>query len=109
VVTAWTLASDALVDAGAQLRQSTTNAEVVTIGAEMHPRAESSLRSLQVHADSSVFSADAVDLDTAQRAVTELGEIEAAITTSSTLRWRARWWLSTRSLRRSTRSPLRDR
>jgi hypothetical protein len=51
----------------------------------------------------------AVDPDTAQRALTELHEIEAAITKSSTLRWRARWWLSTRSLRRSTRSPLRDR
>jgi protein-glutamine gamma-glutamyltransferase len=109
VVTAWTLASDALVDAGAELRHSTTNAEVVTIGTQMRPRAESSLRSLQVHADASVFSAVAVDPDTAQRALTELHEIEAAITKSSTLRWRARWWLSTRSLRRSTRSPLRNR
>ena len=109
VVTAWTLASDALVDAGAELRHSTTNAEVVQIGAEMRPHAEPSLRSLQVHADSSVFSAAAVDPDAAQRAVTELRAIETAIAKSSTLRWRARWWLSTRSLRRSTRSPLRGR
>jgi hypothetical protein len=109
VVTAWALASDALVDAGAQLRHSTTNAELAAIGAEVQPAAASPLRTLSRHADSTVFSATRVPPEVAQHAVTALREIERSIARSSSWSWRARWWVSTRSLRRSTRSPLRDR
>ena len=109
VVTAWVLASDALVDAGAQLRHSTTNAELVAIGVQVQPSAESSLRTLRAHADSTVFSVSAVRPEEAHRAVAALRDIERSIARSSSWSWRVRWWFSTRSLRRSTRSPLRNR
>ena len=109
VVTAWTLASDALVDAGAHLRDSTTNAELVAIGIQVQPAAESSLRALSTHADASVFSALAVRPEEAHSAVAALRDIERSIARSSSWSWRLRWWFSTRSLRRSTRSPLRNR
>jgi hypothetical protein len=109
VLTAWTLAADALVDAGAQLRTSTTNQELVAIGSESHPSTAAPLQALKQQADESLFSAAGVDADTGIDAVSQLREVERALVASSSWVWRARWTLSTRSLRRSTRSPLRQR
>ena len=56
VSTAWTLATDALVDAGATLNPSQTNAELVAAGVAAQPAAGPPLGRLQRHADAVTFA-----------------------------------------------------
>ena len=107
VSTAWTLATDALVDAGATLHPSQTNAELVAAGVEAQPAAGPPLGRLQRHADAVTFATAACDPQRAADAVDQLHLVESSIRNSSTRWWRWKWWLSTRSLRRRTQSPLR--
>ncbi|HSB85636.1 MAG TPA: hypothetical protein VLD86_04975, partial [Ilumatobacteraceae bacterium] len=107
VNTAWTLATDALVDAGATLQPSHTNAELVAVGVETQPAAGPPLGRLQRHADAVTFTAALCDPARAADAVDQLHLVEKSIRGSSTRWWRWKWWLSTRSLRRRTQSPLR--
>ena len=107
VSTAWTLATDALVDAGATLHPSQTNAELVAAGVETQPAAGPPLGRLQRHADAVTFATAACDPQRAADAVDQLRLVESSIRNSSTRWWRWKWWLSTRSLRRRTQSPLR--
>ncbi|MEA3185381.1 MAG: hypothetical protein QOJ74_1858 [Ilumatobacteraceae bacterium] len=107
VSTAWTLATDALVDAGASLHSSQTNAELVAAGVATQPAAGPPLGRLQRHADAATFATAAVDSQRAADAVDQLRLVEASIRNSSTRWWRWKWWLSTRSLRSRTQSPLR--
>lgn len=108
VGTAWLLATDALVDAGATLHASQTNAELVAAGVEVQPSVGAPLRQLRRHADIASYTTAAIAPDGAADAVEQLRLIEAGIVHSSTLRWRWKWRLSTRSLRRRTGSPLRS-
>jgi hypothetical protein len=101
------LATDALIDAGATLQPSHTNAELVAVGAQMQPMAGPPLGRLQRHADAVTFTSTPCDADRAADAVEQLHVVETNIRNSSTRWWRWRWWLSTRSLRRRTQSPLR--
>ena len=107
VSTAWTLATDALIDAGASLQPSQTNAELVAVGVEMQPSAGPPLGRLQRHADAVTFATAQCDPQRAADAVDQLRLVESSIRNSSTRWWRWKWWLSTRSLRRRTQSPLR--
>jgi hypothetical protein len=107
VSTAWTLATDALVDAGATLETSHTNAELVEVGVRTQPAAGPSLGRLQRHADAVTFATAACDPKRAADAVDQLKAVESSIRNSSSRWWRWKWWLSTRSLRRRTQSPLR--
>jgi Transglutaminase-like superfamily/TgpA N-terminal domain len=107
VSTAWTLATDALVDAGATLNPSQTNAELVAAGVAAQPAAGPPLGRLQRHADAVTFASATCDPQRAADAVDQLRLVESSIRNSSTRWWRWKWWLSTRSLRRSTQSPLR--
>ena len=107
VSTAWTLATDALVDAGAELHPSHTNAELVAAGVRTQPAAGPPLGRLQRHADAVTFASTAVDPQRAADAVDQLHLVESSIRNSSSRWWRWKWWLSTRSLRRRTQSPLR--
>jgi transglutaminase-like putative cysteine protease len=107
VSTAWTLATDALVDAGATLQTSHTNAELVEAGIKTQPAAGPPLGRLQRHADSVTFATASVDPRRAEDAVDQLRLVESSIRNSSSRWWRWKWWLSTRSLRRRTQSPLR--
>jgi transglutaminase-like putative cysteine protease len=107
VSTAWTLATDALVDAGATLQTSHTNAELVEAGIKTQPAAGPPLGRLQRHADAVTFATASVDPRRAEDAVDQLRLVESSIRNSSSRWWRWKWWLSTRSLRRSTQSPLR--
>ena len=107
VSTAWTLATDALIDAGAKLQPSHTNAELVAVGVEMQPAAGPPLGRLQRHADAVTFATALCDPRRAADAVDQLRLVESSIRNSSTRWWRWKWWLSTRSLRRRTQSPLR--
>lgn len=107
VSTAWTLATDALVDAGATLSSSHTNAELVAAGLATQPGASAPLGRLQRHADAVTFASASCDPARAADAVDQLRLLEASIRNSSSRWWRWKWWLSTRSLRRRTQSPLR--
>jgi len=107
VSTAWTLATDALVDAGATLSPSQTNAELVAAGVATQPAVGPPLGRLQRHADAVTFASTTCDPQRAADAVDQLRLVESSIRNSSTRWWRWKWWLSTRSLRRSTQSPLR--
>ncbi|HEX3089658.1 MAG TPA: transglutaminase domain-containing protein [Ilumatobacteraceae bacterium] len=107
VSTAWTLATDALVDAGATLQTSDTNAQLVEAGVKTQPAAGPPLGRLQRHADAVTFATASVDPKRAADAVDQLKLVEASIRNSSSRWWRWKWWLSTRSLRRRTQSPLR--
>ena len=107
VTTAWTLATDALVDAGATLQTSHTNAELVEAGVKTQPAAGPSLGRLQRHADAVTFASASCDPQRAADAVDQLRMVESSIRNSSSRWWRWKWWLSTRSLRRRTQSPLR--
>ncbi len=107
VSTAWTLASDALIDAGATLQTSQTNAELVAVGVQLQPSAGPPLGRLQRHADAVTFATASCDPQRAADAVDQLRLVESSIRNSSTKWWRWKWWLSTRSLRRRTQSPLR--
>ncbi|MEP7113562.1 MAG: transglutaminase domain-containing protein, partial [Ilumatobacteraceae bacterium] len=107
VSTAWTLATDALVDAGATLYSSHTNAELVEAGVKTQPGAGPSLGRLQRHADAVTFASASCDPKRAADAVDQLRLVESSIRNSSSRWWRWKWWLSTRSLRRRTQSPLR--
>jgi hypothetical protein len=107
VSTAWTLATDALIDAGATLQPSHTNAELVAAGAKTQPAAGPPLGRLQRHADAVTFATASCDPQRAADAVDQLRLVESSIRNSSTRWWRWKWWLSTRSLRRRTQSPLR--
>jgi hypothetical protein len=107
VSTAWTLATDALVDAGATLSSSHTNAELVAAGLVTQPGASAPLGRLQRHADAVTFASASCDPARAADAVDQLRLVESSIRNSSSRWWRWKWWLSTRSLRRRTQSPLR--
>jgi transglutaminase-like putative cysteine protease len=107
VTTAWTLATDALVDAGATLQPSHTNAELVEAGVRTQPAAGPPLGRLQRHADAVTFASASCDPQRAADAVDQLRIVESSIRNSSSRWWRWKWWLSTRSLRRRTQSPLR--
>ncbi len=107
VSTAWTLATDALVDAGATLQNSDTNAELVEAGVKTQPAAGPPLGRLQRHADAVTFATASCDPKRAEDAVDQLKLVESSIRNSSSRWWRWKWWLSTRSLRRRTQSPLR--
>ena len=107
VRTAWTLATDALVDAGATLQRSYTNAELVEAGVRTQPAAGPPLGRLQRHADAVTFATASCDPKRAADAVDQLRLVESSIRNSSSRWWRWKWWLSTRSLRRRTQSPLR--
>ena len=106
VSTAWTLATDALVDAGATLQTSDTNAQLVAEGVKTQPAAGPPLGRLQRHADAVTFATAACDPQRAADAVDQLKLVESSIRNSSSRWWRWKWWLSTRSLRRRTQSPL---
>ena len=107
VSTAWILATDALIDAGATLLPSHTNAELVAAGIEAQPAAGPPLGRLQRHADAVTFTSAMCDPERAADAVEQLRAIESNIRNSSTRWWRWKWWLSMRSLRRQSQSPLR--
>jgi len=107
VSTAWTLATDALIDAGATLQTSDTTAQLVDAGVKTQPGAGPPLGRLQRHADAATFATASVDPKRAADAVDQLKLVESSIRNSSSRWFRWKWWLSTRSLRRRTQSPLR--
>jgi hypothetical protein len=103
---AWASATDALVDAGLRIARSNTDPEIADHGAPMTIGAERDLRRLATLSSAATYGTPRhLDL-LAQDASSCLGSVESALGSSRTRWQRARWRLSLRSLRRSTRSPV---
>ncbi len=106
VLGAWAEATDRLVDLGASLSPHQTNAEIVGIGAEhLDGDCIEPLRTLAGLANEAAHGARRSDPIVAAHAVRLLGRVEQVTAEGQrrTTRWRI--GCSTRSLRRSTRSP----
>jgi len=98
-------------------RLSRTQAAIVAEAAKASPRSEQALLDtaalqdnvgLRRHADATSYTTQPVPVEHADEAVRLLAEIESGLTADASLRWRVRWRLSTRSLRKRTESPLRS-
>jgi hypothetical protein len=103
---AWASATDALVDAGLDIRRSTTNAEIARSAIPVAPDATAPLRRLATLSSAATFGTPRHPDILAQDAVSCLGSIERSVVSTRTRWQRLRWHLSLRSLRRSTRSPV---
>lgn len=103
---AWATATDALVDAGLSIGESSTNTEIAEAGAPIAATSRQPLRRLASLATTVTFGTpDQLDA-LAGDAASCLVEVESTMARDRS-RWnRLRWRLSLRSLRSSTRSPV---
>ena len=108
VLGAWAEATDHLVELGAQLFPHQTNGEMVVAGASLlSPRARRPLTDLATLANTAAHGKEAPDRIVAAHAVRLLGQVEQIMGEGHSRFRRLRRRLSTRSLRRRTRSPAR--
>ncbi len=105
---AWASATDALVDAGLQIRASTTDSEIAANGAPLVPDASPQLRRLASLSSAATFGRPRHPDVLAEDALSCLGSIERSVVAIRTRWQRLRWRLSLRSLRPATRSPVAD-
>ncbi len=105
---AWATATDALVDAGLSIGPSSTDTEIAGAGEAMVTGARRPLRRLASLSTSATFGVPAQPELLADDATTCLVTVEAAMAEERSWSQRARWRLSLRSLRPSTRSPVAD-
>ena len=104
---AWASATDDLIDAGLRIPQSSTDDEIATTAHDLAPGAQRELHRLASLNGAATFgNPTRADL-LAQDAVACLTAIDGAIVTDRTRWQRIRWRLSLRSLRSTTRSPVR--
>ena len=104
---AWALATDRLVDAGLRITTSSTNGDIVATGARLTGSAHRELRRLANLSSAVTFGHPPDHGLMADHASTHLEAVEASMAAELTTLERWRWRLSLRSLRRSTRSPVR--
>jgi hypothetical protein len=104
---AWAAATDALVDRGVELAPSTTNGQIVAAGSSVVGGAGLQLRQLATLDDRARYAATTGTQDPHQ-ALLALRSIERGIAGSMSRFERIRWRLSTRSLQRKWRSPVRN-
>jgi protein-glutamine gamma-glutamyltransferase len=107
---AWASATDALVDRGLQLSASATNGQITEAGAEVVGGAAVQLQQLARLDDRARYASFEVTDhgDERRLAVNALRSVERGITSTLPRLGRLRWRLSTRSLRRRWRSPIRS-
>ncbi|MEM9039376.1 MAG: transglutaminase-like domain-containing protein [Actinomycetota bacterium] len=103
---AWALATNRLVDAGVAIRPSDTNNDIAEAGSTVAPTADRELRRLSTLASAATFGRPTRADLLAEDAEMCLDGIEESIASNRTRWQQLRWRLSTRSLRRSTRSPV---
>ena len=103
---AWASATDALVDAGLSIPPSFTDDEIARRGDPIAPTAHRELHRLAVLNSAATYGAPNRPDLLAQDAQQCLDAIDAAIAEPKSRWQRARWRLSLRSLRSSTRSPV---
>lgn len=104
---AWASATDELVDAGLQIAPSSTDREIATDAVTLAPDAQRELHRLATLNGSATFGTPARADLLAQDAAVCLTSIDEALGAQRTRWQRVRWRLSLRSLRSTTRSPVR--
>lgn len=103
----WANVTDGLVDAGLSIAPSWTDDRIAGAAAATAPGVPHELRRLAAMATQVTFGSTARADNLADDAVRTARTVDLAIRADRT-RWRrAGWWLSLRSLRRATRSPVR--
>ncbi len=105
---AWASATDALVDAGLDIRRSNTDSEIAFDGASLAPDASPQLRRLATMSSSATFGTPRHPDLLAEDAASCLGSVEQAVVAVRSRWQRLRWRLSLRSLRRASRSPVTE-
>ncbi len=103
---AWSVATDDLVDAGLAIGTASTDGEIAESGAPYASGARPELHRLARLSGAATFGRPARPDLAADDALTCLELIESSIVEDRTPLQRARWRLSLRSLRPSTRSPV---
>ncbi|MGH9134129.1 MAG: transglutaminase domain-containing protein [Ilumatobacteraceae bacterium] len=102
----WAVATDSLVDAGLTITPAWTDRQIAEQGSHLADNARHELVRLGAMSSAATYGpARLRDLPAAD-ALAALGHIETSIRTPRTRWQRIRWRLSTRSLRRRTRSPV---
>ena len=103
---AWATATDALVDAGLSISESSTDAEIAGAGEPLVPTARRSLHQLASLATAATFGDPEHPDLLADESAACLVTVETTMAKDRS-RWRRlRWRLSLRSLRAATRSPV---
>ena len=104
---AWASASDDLVDAGLRIPPSSTDIEIATSAEALALGAQRELHRLAALNGAATFGTPTRSDLLAQDAAACLASIDGAIAADRTRWQRIRWRLSLRSLRSTTRSPVR--
>jgi len=104
---AWATATDRLVDAGLTIAPSSTNGDIATSGGPLVANAKRELAQLATLSSAVIFGNPAVTDLLVQDAAAYLIRIETSMAEVRTRGEQLRWRLSLRSLRPSTRSPVR--
>jgi hypothetical protein len=107
IVGAWAVATDRLVDAGLTITPSSTNEDISTAGAPLAANAKHELAQLATLSSAVIFGNPAGTDFLVEDAVAYLSKLETSMTEVRTRGEQLRWRLSLRSLRPSTRSPVR--
>ncbi len=104
---AWAVATDRLVDAGLTIAPSSTNEDISTAGAPLAAAAKRELAQLATLSSAVTFGNPAGADFLVEDAVAYLSKVETSMAEVRTGGEQLRWRLSLRSLRPSTRSPVR--
>jgi hypothetical protein len=104
---AWAVATDRLVDAGLTIAPSSTNEDISTAGAPLAANAKRELAQLATLSSAVIFGNPAETDFLVEDAVAYLSKVETSMAEVRTRGEQLRWRLSLRSLRPSTRSPVR--
>ena len=107
VAGAWAVATDRLVDAGLTIASSSTNGDIATSGAPLVANAKHELAQLATLSSAVIFGSSAGTDFLVEDAAAHLSRIETSMAEVRTRSEQLRWRLSLRSLRPSTRSPVR--
>lgn len=104
---AWANTTDSLVDAGLVIAPAWTDRRIAGSAVPLAPRAPQEMRHLAAMATMVTFGPTDDSWRLVDEAITTSQAIDEAIRADRTRWQRLRWRLSLRSLRRSTRSPIR--
>ena len=102
----WAVATDALVDAGLTIAPAWTDRQIAARGASLAAEAQHELVRLGAMSSAATYGPARLPDPMAAEALAALVHIEHSIRSPRTRWQRIRWHLSTRSLRRATRSPV---
>ena len=102
----WAVATDVLVDAGLTIAPAWTDRQIAEHGAQLAEEAQHELVRLGAMSSAATYGPPRLFDLLAADALSALRHVERSIRSTGTRWQRIRWRLSTRSLRRATRSPV---